>query len=448
MRKLQQFPYRRCLVLGLAKSGTAVSHLLLENGIQVIANDKNGTDTDESVVSLKNRGAEVFVGSHPLELLTDVDVIIKNPGIPYENELLQEAIKRNIPILTEVELLYYYQVQPLIAITGSNGKTTSTMLTYEMLKSNAITYHLAGNIGHVASEVAKEMNDKDGMVAELSSFQLQGIERLKPKIAIVLNLFEAHLDYHHTIDNYQAAKANIFVNQDENDYLIFNADDERVTHMVANTKSTEIPFSRKRELSNGIYSTNKAIYFKREKIIDLDKLSLVGDHNLENILAAVGAAKLSGASNSAIVNVLTTFTGVKHRLQYVKSVEGRSFYNDSKATNILATEKALSAFNKPTILLAGGLDRGNGFNDLVSSMTNVKGMIVFGETAGKLRELAEKENIPYIYDASNMEQAVQQAYAISEAGDVILLSPACASWDQYKTFEERGDMFIDAVHKL
>lgn len=448
MRKLQQFPYRRCLVLGLAKSGTAVSHLLLENGIQVIANDKNGTDTDESVVSLKNRGAEVFVGSHPLELLTDVDVIIKNPGIPYENELLQEAIKRNIPILTEVELLYYYQVQPLIAITGSNGKTTSTMLTYEMLKSNAITYHLAGNIGHVASEVAKEMNDKDGMVAELSSFQLQGIERLKPKIAIVLNLFEAHLDYHHTIDNYQAAKANIFVNQDENDYLIFNADDERVTHMVANTKSTKIPFSRKRELSNGIYSTNKAIYFKREKIIDLDKLSLVGDHNLENILAAVGAAKLSGASNSAIVNVLTTFTGVKHRLQYVKSVEGRSFYNDSKATNILATEKALSAFNKPTILLAGGLDRGNGFNDLVSSMTNVKGMIVFGETAGKLRELAEKENIPYIYDASNMEQAVQQAYAISEAGDVILLSPACASWDQYKTFEERGDMFIDAVHKL
>lgn len=448
MRMLQQFPYRRCLVLGLAKSGTAVSHLLLENGIQVIANDKNGTDTDESVVSLKNRGAEVFVGSHPLELLTDVDVIIKNPGIPYENELLQEAIKRNIPILTEVELLYYYQVQPLIAITGSNGKTTSTMLTYEMLKSNAITYHLAGNIGHVASEVAKEMNDKDGMVAELSSFQLQGIERLKPKIAIVLNLFEAHLDYHHTIDNYQAAKANIFVNQDENDYLIFNADDERVTHMVANTKSTKIPFSRKRELSNGIYSTNKAIYFKREKIIDLDKLSLVGDHNLENILAAVGAAKLSGASNSAIVNVLTTFTGVKHRLQYVKSVEGRSFYNDSKATNILATEKALSAFNKPTILLAGGLDRGNGFNDLVSSMTNVKGMIVFGETAGKLRELAEKENIPYIYDASNMEQAVQQAYAISEAGDVILLSPACASWDQYKTFEERGDMFIDAVHKL
>src|SRR5690625_544367 len=303
---LLQFPYRRCLVLGLAKSETAVSHLILENGIQVIANDKNGTDTDESVVSLKNRGAEVFVGSHPLELLSDVDVIIKNPGIPYENELLQEAIKRNIPILTEVELLYYYQVQPLIAITGSNGKTTSTMLTYEMLKSNAITYHIAGNIGHVASEVAKEMNDKDGMVAELSSFQLQGIERLKPKIAIVLNLFEAHLDYHHTIDNYQAAKANIFVNQDENDYLIFNADDERVTHMVANTKSTKIPFSRKRELSNGIYSTNKAIYFKREKIIDLDKLSLVGDHNLENILAAVGAAKLSGASNSAIVNVLTT----------------------------------------------------------------------------------------------------------------------------------------------
>ncbi|GAA0294257.1 UDP-N-acetylmuramoylalanine--D-glutamate ligase [Gracilibacillus halotolerans] len=448
MRNLQHFPYKSCLVLGLAKSGTAVSRLLLDNGIRVLANDKNGTEMDPNVLALKSLGADVVVGSHPLELLSGVDVIIKNPGIPYENELLQEAMKQNIPILTEIELLYYFEVQPLIAITGSNGKTTSTMLTYEMLKSSTITYHLAGNIGHVASEVARDMEAEEGMVAELSSFQLQGVEKLKPKIAIVLNIFEAHLDYHHTLDNYQKAKSNIFINQDKNDYLIYNADDTRVTQMVAHANSTKIPFSRKKELPDGIYSTETAIYFKNEKIIDLESISLVGEHNIENILAAVGAAKLSGASNEAIVNVLTTFTGVKHRLQYVKSVSGRSFYNDSKATNLLATKKALSAFNKPTILLAGGLDRGNGFEDLVSSMSNVKGMIVFGETADKLKELAKKENIPHIYHATNMDQAVKQAYAISNKDDVILLSPACASWDQYKTFEERGDMFIDAVHKL
>ena len=448
MRKLRDFPYQKCLVLGLAKSGTAVTQLLLENDVKVIANDKNALETDDAVIQLKNIGAQVVVGSHPIELLNDIDVIFKNPGIPYENELLKEAVIRNIPILTEVELLYYYQIDPLIAITGSNGKTTTTTLTYEMFKNDTTTYHLAGNIGHVASEVARNMKEGDGMVAELSSFQLQGIEKLQPTISVVLNLVEAHLDFHHSLENYQAAKANIFKNQKEHHFLVYNADDERVVKMVSTAPSIKVPFSRKQRLKQGVYLLNEAIYFRDEKIIDLKNIKLVGEHNVENILAAVGAAKISGASNDAIIEVLTTFTGVKHRLQFVRNIAGRSFFNDSKATNLLATEKALASFKRPVILLAGGLDRGNEFDELESSLEHVKGMIVFGETAGKLKKLAESNNIPHIYQVANMEQAVRQAYAISEEKDIILLSPACASWDQYKTFEERGDMFIEAVHKL
>ena len=448
MRKLQDFPFEKCLVLGLAKSGTAVSQLLLENGVKVIANDKNSSDADDAVILLKNMGAQVVVGSHPKDLLDDIDVIFKNPGIPYENELLKEAVTRKIPILTEVELLYYYQINPLIAITGSNGKTTTTMLAYEMLKEHETPYHLAGNIGHVASEVARNMSEGNGMVAELSSFQLLGIEKLKPTISVVLNVFEAHLDYHHSLANYEMAKANIFKNHDENNFLIYNADDERVSAMVEKAPSIKIPFSRNSKLKHGTYIMDNAIYFRDEKIIDLAEIKLVGEHNLENILAAVAAAKISGANNDLIMKVLTTFTGVKHRLQFVRKLSGRSFYNDSKATNLLATKKALASFKQPVILLAGGLDRGNEFDELENSLEHVKGMIVFGETAGKLKRSAESNNIPYIYQVADMEQAVRQAFDISEEDDVILLSPACASWDQYKTFEERGDMFIEAVHKL
>lgn len=292
------------------------------------------------------------------------------------------------------------------------------------------------------------MSEGNGMVAELSSFQLLGIEKLKPTISVVLNVFEAHLDYHHSLANYEMAKANIFKNHDENNFLIYNADDERVSAMVEKAPSIKIPFSRNSKLKHGTYIMDNAIYFRDEKIIDLAEIKLVGEHNLENILAAVAAAKISGANNDLIMKVLTTFTGVKHRLQFVRKLSGRSFYNDSKATNLLATKKALASFKQPVILLAGGLDRGNEFDELENSLEHVKGMIVFGETAGKLKRLAESNNIPYIYQVADMEQAVRQAFDISEEDDVILLSPACASWDQYKTFEERGDMFIEAVHKL
>lgn len=448
MRKLKNFPYRKVLVLGLAKSGTAVAKLLNRNGVEVIANDLKTTADDENVQNLHLQGISVIVGDHPLSLLDDVDAIIKNPGIPYENILVEHAINKQLPVLTEIELIPYFGVDQIVGITGSNGKTTTTTLIYEMFKKADFPVSLAGNIGHVASEVAEQMDDKQTMIAELSSFQLLGIDTFKPKIAVLLNLFEAHLDYHHTVEHYQNAKANIFKNQTDQDYLVYNADDERIVEMIFTAPANLLPFSRKKVLVNGTYCDEKAIYFRGEKVMELASIALVGEHNLENILAAISVAKLEGISNHVIETVLMTFTGVSHRLQFVKEVNGRLFYNDSKATNILATTKALSAFNQSIILLAGGLDRGNDFDDLLPYMANVKALVLFGETSPKLKKLGEASGIEQIEIVDTMNEAVQKAYQLSNQDDVVLLSPACASWDQYKTFEERGNMFMESVHKL
>ncbi|MDX8044928.1 UDP-N-acetylmuramoyl-L-alanine--D-glutamate ligase [Gracilibacillus sp. S3-1-1] len=448
MRNLRNFPFNKVLVLGLAKSGTAVSKLLNKNGISVVANDLKTSEDDGNVQDLRSLGIDVIVGDHPLELLDEVDAIIKNPGIPYTNVLLEHAVERNVPILTEIELIPYLGVEQVVGITGSNGKTTTTMLIYEMFKVANAKARLAGNIGHVASEVAEQMDDETTMITELSSFQLLGVETFTPKIAVLLNLFEAHLDYHETVENYQNAKANIFKNQTSEEYLVYNADDERVTLRAMSANSTLVPFSRKTSIENGTYCDGKFIYFRGEKVISVDEIALVGEHNLENILAAVSVAKLEGIDNQAIETVLKSFSGVSHRLQFVKELNGRLFYNDSKATNILATSKALSAFKQPTILLAGGLDRGNEFDELVPLMSNVKAMVLFGETSVKLKKLADMCGIDQVKFVDTMDDAVNEAYRLSLRDDVILLSPACASWDQYKTFEERGNMFMESVHKL
>jgi UDP-N-acetylmuramoylalanine--D-glutamate ligase len=448
LKKLVDFPYSHVLVLGLAKSGTAATKVLLESGVRVRVNDLKATEEDEIVTLVRSLGAEVVVGSHPLSVLEGIDLIVKNPGIPYENIILEEAQKREIPIITEIELAGRLAEGTIIGITGSNGKTTTTTLIYEMIRQSNLPVQLAGNIGIVASDIARELAPRENMVLELSSFQLMGIKTFRPKIAVLLNLFEAHLDYHKTFSNYINAKANIFLNQQEEDFLIYNADEPSVVEVTAPAKSMKVPFSVTKREENGAWVDGSFLYFRDEKVIALKDIVLVGKHNLENILAAVSAAKLSGATNEAIYQVLSTFTGVSHRLQFVDQINGRLFYNDSKATNILATQKALSSFNEPTILLAGGLDRGNGFDELMPFLEQVKAMVVFGETANKLKETAERAGISTIIEAKNVTDATREAFELSDPGDVVLLSPACASWDQYKTFEERGDMFIQAVHTI
>ncbi|WP_099157994.1 UDP-N-acetylmuramoyl-L-alanine--D-glutamate ligase [Virgibacillus ndiopensis] len=448
MKKLTKFPYSHVLVLGLAKSGTAAAKLLIQNDIHVRVNDMKTEETDDIVKELTTMGAEVVVGSHPLSVLEHIELIVKNPGIPYENPVLEEAAKRGIPIITEIELAGNLVENSIIGITGSNGKTTTTMLTTEMLNKSEQPARMAGNIGTVATEVAQTLGSDEKMVLELSSFQLMGIQSFKPKIAVLLNVFEAHLDYHKTFANYKEAKCNIFKNQTSEDYLVYNAEEPTVVEAVTDAKATIVPFSVKRPLENGVWVDEESIYFKDEKIMDKKDIVLVGEHNLENILASIGAAKLSGATNEGIYQVLTTFSGVRHRLQFVEKMNNRVFYNDSKATNILATQKALRSFKQPTIWLAGGLDRGNGFDDLLPYLEHVKAVVLFGQTKEKLKKLAEMAGIKTIEMVEDVEKAVTKAYQLSKPDDVILLSPACASWDQYRTFEERGDMFIQTVHTL
>ncbi|MGM0902092.1 MAG: UDP-N-acetylmuramoyl-L-alanine--D-glutamate ligase [Bacillota bacterium] len=449
MKQVDLYKHKKILVLGLAKSGVSAAALLHKLGAFVTVNDSKPLSENPEAQKLLEQGIKVVCGSHPVELMEEgFELVVKNPGIPYQNPMILKAIEKRIPVITEVELAYQISEAPFIGITGTNGKTTTTTLIFEMLREGGRNPLIAGNIGTVASGVAQEASQDDNIVIELSSFQLMGISSFRPKIAIITNLYNAHLDYHGTLEEYHLAKARITENQQEDDYFICNADQEEVMDIARNSKANIIPFSTKNILKKGVFVDDGWVFFNQEKIISLRDIALPGEHNLENILSAVAAAKLAGAENEAIIHVLKTFTGVRHRLQFVDEISERKFYNDSKATNILATQKALSAFDAPIILLAGGLDRGNSFDELIPSLKGIKVLITFGQTAGKIEEAGKQAGIKTIIRVDNVEKAVPEAFNLSDAGDVILLSPACASWDQYKTFEVRGDMFIEAVHKL
>ncbi|KAB2337417.1 UDP-N-acetylmuramoyl-L-alanine--D-glutamate ligase [Cytobacillus depressus] len=449
MKQINHFRHKKILVLGLAKSGVAAASLLHKLGAFVTVNDFKPLSENLEAQHLLEKGITVICGEHPLGLLEEgFELIVKNPGIPYTNPLVKGALERGIPVITEVELAYLISEAPFIAITGTNGKTTTTTLVYEMLKAGQKLPLIAGNIGTVASEVAQEASNENTIVIELSSFQLMGIGEFNPKIAILTNLYDAHLDYHGTRKDYVQAKANITKNQTEHEFFVVNADQDDVMKVAAGSNAKIIPFSTKKILDAGAYINNGWIYFNDEKIMETKDIALPGMHNLENILSAVAAAKLSSVDNEAIYQVLHTFNGVKHRLQFILEHDGRKFYNDSKATNILATQNAISAFEEPIVLLAGGLDRGNEFDELIPYFKNVKAVVTFGQTAPKIERAAVQAGIKTIKHVDNVEKAVPLAYQLSEQGDVILLSPACASWDQYKTFEVRGDIFIQAVHML
>ena len=453
MHTQNQYTNKKVLVLGLAKSGYYAAKLLFELGAHVTVNDAVDLAQNDDAKELEALGIMVISGSHPENLLeAGFDLIVKNPGIPYTNPVLVKADKLALPIITEIEIASAVMAAPIIGITGTNGKTTTTSIIYEMLsldRASGSAFAL-GNIGVPASKVALTLTEQDDAVMELSSFQLMGTPTLHPEIAVITNLYSAHLDYHGSQEAYEEAKINLILNQTTEDYVIYNADQPHLVEwMEEKAAAQKLPFSRERFLDKGICAVDGIIYFNQEEIAKVSDIFLKGLHNLENFLAAVGVAKVKGVSNKVIQQVLRQFQGVKHRTQYVREYEGRIFYNDSKATNIEATENALKGFNQPIILLAGGLDRGNAFDELVPALKeNVKALITFGETTEKMMDAANKAGISKIVQAEDVAAAVPEAYAVSEAGDVILLSPAAASWDQYANFEVRGDAFIEAIEQL
>ena len=452
MAKQANYHGKNVLVLGLAKSGYYAAKLLLDLGATVTVNDAANLAQNKDAQELEDLGVVVISGSHPENLLNaGFDLIVKNPGIPYTNPVLEEAKKRSLPIVTEIEVATTVTEASIIGITGTNGKTTTTSIIYEMLSigRDIGSAYAIGNIGVPASKVALALHSEDDAVIELSSFQLMGTPNIRPEIAVITNLFSAHLDYHGSQDAYEEAKMNLLVNQTAKDYVIYNADQAHLVERVESlSKAQKFPFSRSTFLEQGICAIDGKIYFNGEAVANVSDIFLSGLHNLENFLAAIGVAKLKGISNETIQQVLRQFQGVKHRTQYVREFSGRIFYNDSKATNIEATENALNGFNKPVILLAGGLDRGNTFDELVPALKNVKALITFGENFEKMVDAAEKAGIPTIIKTEDIRSAVPEAYKISAPGDVILLSPAAASWDQYANFEIRGDTYIEAIEQL
>lgn len=452
MKNIKRYEHKKVLVLGLALSGVNAAKLLYALGALVTVNDYKNFDENPQAQELLESGIRVVTGGHPVELLDeDFEWVVKNPGIMYNNPIIVKAIEKGIPVITEVELAYEVAESTIIGITGTNGKTTTTTMIAELLNAGRSKGHayVAGNIGTPASLVAQKATADDEIVMELSSFQLMGITELKPHIAVITNIYSAHLDYHGTRDEYVTAKMNITKNQTEKDYLILNWDQLELRKLAKQSKAQIIPFSRKEILENGVYLQDGVIYYQREPIMAKETILVPGEHNVENAMAAIAVAKLLNQENGVIRNSLENFAGVKHRTQFVMELEERRFYNDSKATNTLATENALKGFDVPIILLAGGLDRGNDFDDLIPTMSNkVKALIVFGETAMKLSEAGKKAGIETIIPVQNVEAAVPVAYELSEPNDVILLSPACASWDQYRSFEVRGDAFIHSVEQV
>lgn len=452
MKKISTYENKKVLVLGLAKSGVSAAKLLHELGALVTVNDGKPFDENPEAQELLSLGIKVITGSHPIELLDEeFSLMVKNPGIPYSHPLVAKAQEMGIPVITEVELAYEVAECPIIGITGTNGKTTTTTMTGLLLNAGADQgiARLAGNIGYPASGVAQEAKSEDKIVMELSSFQLMGITDFRPHIAVITNIYEAHIDYHGTRKEYVKAKWNLQKNMTEKDYLILNWNQSELQELAQRTKARVLPFSTKEVLEYGVYADDYSIYYKKEKIMEISELGVPGKHNVENALAAISVAKLYGISNEAIRETLHFFHGVPHRTQYVGEIQGRKFYNDSKATNILATKMALSGFEtSKVVLLAGGLDRGNTFDELIPSLKGIKAMVVFGQTKEKLMDAGKKAGIETIVTADSVEQAVPLALENSTDGDVVLLSPANASWDQYPNFETRGNRFMEAVNRL
>lgn len=448
MKRIDQFKNKKVLVLGLAKSGESAARLLDKLGAIVTVNDSKPFEENPAAQGLLEEGIKVVTGGHPLELLDeDFALMVKNPGIPYSNPMIKKALDKGMPVWTEVELAYLISEAPIVGITGSNGKTTTTTMIGQVLTAAGQNGLLSGNIGYPASHVAQTATDKDTLVMELSSFQLMGIESFHPEIAVITNLMPTHIDYHGSFEAYVAAKWNIQKNMTAADHLVLNFNQDLAKELAEKTQARVVPFSTLEKV-DGAYLENGLLYFRGEAVMATDEIGVPGSHNVENALATIAVAKIRGVDNETIKETLSAFGGVKHRLQYADEINGVKFYNDSKSTNILATQKALSGFdNSKVILIAGGLDRGNEFDELVPDIKGLKKMVILGQSAERVKRAADKAGVEYV-DATDIADATRKAYHLAGAGDIVLLSPANASWDMYPNFEVRGDLFLKTVAEL
>lgn len=445
------FENNKIFVLGMARSGYEAAKFLATRGNEVLLNDGGAEEKQDpkQVQELKELGVTLVFGSHPDELLDEsFDYLIKNPGIAIDHKYIQRAEELEIEVINEVEMAYRLLPEEvtLIAITGTNGKTTTTTLTYEMLKKSGKRIHLAGNIGYPLISFLNKLEPNDIIVMEISCQQLNNVKEFRPDIALMTNLSVAHIDFLKSYDNYKRVKLKLFAKQTEADIAILNIEDEEVMEGTKEIAAASKYFSSKQEI-NGAYYKEDALWYYGEKLIDRKDFLLKGDHNVENALGALMIAKEIGVSNDDIKAVLKTFTGVRHRLEFVASVNGVSYYNDTEATNTTCTNIALGAFRENVILLLGGLERNQNFHDLDPYLKPVKQIVGIGSCRERVLAYGKEQGLKTVIFETLLE-AMDYLQEIVEKDDIILLSPASASWDQYKQCEDRGDEFCQYVLKL
>ena len=441
------FEHKKIFILGMARSGYEAAKLLSFYDNKILITDRKKQDKDH-VDELINLGVEIHICDDPIDLLDETfDYVVKNPGIKLDHPVVLKAGKLGIPVTNEVEVAYNFLPKgvQIVGITGSNGKTTTTTLTYEIMKRAGLPVHLGGNIGYPVCSLVKACKENDILVLEISGHQLHDFINFKTDVSVMTNLTEVHTDHFGSYENYKYNKCLIFKKHTEKDIAILNLNNEDVMTGTKDIKSHKILFSSTQDADLTI--KDNSIYYYEEKIVDLKDICLKGLHNYENIMCAIAVVKKYGVKNDVIVDYLKKFGGVEHRIEFVRELNKREFYNDSKATNVKSTQIALSAFSTPTIVLLGGLDRGLPFDDLTDYLNNTKEIICYGETKSKIKEYAQSIN-KKCEVVDNLEQAIRLAYENSDEGDVILLSPACASWDQYDSFEARGNEFKRIVNEL
>lgn len=434
---------KKVFILGMARSGFEAAKILAPLNT-VLVTDMN-EQNPEQVKILEDMGVKIEITKDPLPLLDDsYDVMVKNPGIKYDHPAVVKAKDLGIDVINEVELAYGYMNKNvnIIGVTGSNGKTTTVTLIYNIMKEAGLPVYLGGNIGTPLCNFVKNIKENEYLVMEISDHQLCDMYEFKTNVSVLTNIYDVHTDFHDSHEKYARTKKKIFNNHTSSDIAIINYDNKEAVDISEDINSTKYYFSK--ESKQNVYLEDNAIYYKGEKVIDCSEIKLKGIHNYENIMAVISAVKVYGVDNESICKVLRTFGGVEHRIEYVTTIDGVDYYNDSKATNCESTKIALKSFNQPTLLILGGLDRGHSFDDLTPCMENVTYVACYGETKGRIKEYCDRIGKDCgVFD--NLINATTACYEKAQKGDVVLLSPACASWDQYKAFEDRGNEFKTTI---
>ena len=443
---------KRVLVVGLGKSGVASALFLKERGANVTVSDTKSPDQlKEEIPLLLDHGITVETGGHGERTFRGQDLIVVSPGVPYDAPPLVQARLQGEPVIGEIELAAENLPGSTIAITGSNGKTTTTTLVGEILAASGLKTLVGGNIGTPAISLVGRANAETVTVLEVSSFQLETIQTFHPKVAVILNVTPDHLDRHRTFDAYVNAKARIFENQQGSDFAVLNEDDETCVKLADVVKAPLFWFSRKKEVGQGAFVSDGRILFRdahgEAEVLLISEIPLKGAHNVENVLAAVCTAALMGCRPEQIQKAVANFKAVEHRIEYVATINGVEYYNDSKATNVDATIKAVESFPRNIHLILGGKDKGSPYTVLRDLLhERVKRVYTIGAAAAKIE--AEIHGATEVVHAETLENALKRAHAVAQPGDIVLLAPACASFDQFKSYEHRGRLFKDVVKGL